>query len=59
MEDRECRINESIECTVRDCVHHSNEENYCSLNTILVSAQSEDVTDKRNTNCMSFDSKIQ
>ena len=58
MGDRECNINESIECTVRECRHHSKEANYCSLNTILVSAQNSVATEKQNTDCMSFDAKV-
>jgi hypothetical protein len=31
-----CNANKSIECTVKQCAHHCNEANYCSLDRILV-----------------------
>ena len=31
-----CNANKAIECTVAQCAHHCQGENYCSLNKILV-----------------------
>ena len=31
--------NKCIECTVRDCAHHCQNENYCSLDKILVGTE--------------------
>ena len=31
-----CHANKSIECTVQQCAYHCNNENFCSLDRILV-----------------------
>ena len=31
-----CHANKCIECTVRQCAYHCENENYCSLDRILV-----------------------
>ena len=46
--------NKSIECTVFDCTHHCESENYCSLDRILVGTHECDPTVEQCTDCMSF-----
>ena len=31
-----CNANKCIECTVKQCAHHCENENYCSLDRIMV-----------------------
>ena len=31
-----CTPNQSIKCTVTNCAHHCQDQNYCGLNTITV-----------------------
>lgn len=49
--------NRCIECTVSQCKHHCAEENYCTLERILVGTHEADPTVKQCTDCMSFDRK--
>lgn len=49
--------NRSIQCTVSQCKHHCGEENYCSLERIMVGTHEADPTVKQCTDCMSFDRK--
>ena len=51
------KANKSIECTVSQCAHHCDLENYCSLNEISVGTHETDPTAKQCTDCMSFDRK--
>ena len=37
-----CNANKCIECTVHQCAHHCQGENYCSLNKILVGTHESD-----------------
>ncbi|MBU3146703.1 DUF1540 domain-containing protein [Clostridium sp. CF012] len=48
--------NESIGCIVTECRHHSQEEQYCSLDKIQVVKHGSDNT-VEHTDCGSFDSK--
>lgn len=52
-----CNANRSIECTVHQCVHHCDTENYCSLNKILVGTHEANPTVDQCTDCMSFEKK--
>jgi len=49
--------NKSIECTVRSCAHHCENENYCSLDRILVGTHESTPTQDQCTDCMSFRKK--
>lgn len=49
--------NESIQCTIETCAHHAQEENYCSLDQILVGTHEANPTDKQCTDCESFEMK--
>ena len=51
------RVNKSIECTVSQCAHHCNAENYCSLDKILVGTHECNPTMDQCTDCMSFRKK--
>ena len=46
--------NKSIEGTVRQCEHHCQNENYCSLDRILVGTHEADPTMDQCTDCKSF-----
>lgn len=52
-----CGANRSIECTVNQCAHHCQTENYCSLNKILVGTHESNPTMDQCTDCMSFEKK--
>ena len=52
-----CNANKSIECTVRQCAHHCDEANYCSLEKILVGTHEANPAMDQCTDCMSFRKK--
>jgi len=52
-----CHANKSIECTVKSCAHHCDQENYCSLDRILVGTHEANPTQDACTDCMSFRKK--
>ena len=52
-----CHANKSIECTVQSCAHHCSNENYCSLDRILVGTHESNPTQDACTDCMSFRKK--
>jgi len=49
--------NESIKCTIKTCAHHAKDENYCSLDSILVGTHEANPTEKACTDCESFELK--
>ena len=49
-----CHANKTIECTVHQCTHHCDSENYCSLDRILVGTHESDPAVDQCTDCMSF-----
>ena len=53
MENRE-KSNPCIACTVQQCAHHSQKENYCSLDSILVGTHEHNPTEDQCTDCKSF-----
>ncbi len=53
----ENKCNRSIECTVNECRYHSNRENYCTLDKILVGTHEANPTMDQCTDCKSFDRK--
>ena len=52
-----CHANKSIECTVQQCAHHCQAENYCSLDKILVGTHELNPTMDKCTDCKSFRKK--
>ena len=48
------KINESIQCSIKNCVHHAQDENYCTLNKIKVGTHESNPTTKDCTDCDSF-----
>ncbi len=50
----ECKANESIKCTVRQCRNHCTSKDYCSLNAISVGTHEADPTECQCTDCNSF-----
>ncbi|MGG5460423.1 DUF1540 domain-containing protein [Clostridium sp. B9] len=49
--------NSSIGCTVIECKHHCNEDNYCTLNQIQVVKNTADPKCAECTDCGSFEKK--
>lgn len=52
-----CHANKSIECTVQQCANHCENENYCSLDRILVGTHEVNPTVDQCTDCKSFRTK--
>ncbi len=52
-----CNANKCIECTVQQCAHHCENENYCSLDRILVGTHEINPTVDQCTDCKSFRKK--
>ena len=53
-----CHANKSIECTVKQCAHHCEDANFCSLEKILVGTHEANPTVDQCTDCMSFRKKL-
>ncbi len=51
--------NHSIECTVDQCKHHCENQNYCTLSTIRVVTHESNPTEVACTDCSSFQKKQQ
>lgn len=49
--------NHSIKCSVTNCAHHAQSDNYCALSQIKVGASDNDPKDARSTDCESFKTK--
>ncbi|MBS5080822.1 MAG: DUF1540 domain-containing protein [Clostridiales bacterium] len=49
--------NESIKCSVNNCTHHAETENYCTLNAIKVGTHESNPTKIECTDCESFVNK--
>ena len=49
--------NKCIECTVQQCAYHCENENYCSLDRILVGTHETNPTVDQCTDCKSFRKK--
>ena len=47
--------NQTIRCTVDQCTHHENTDNYCSLDAITVVTHEANPTMEQCTDCMSFE----
>lgn len=52
------KANTSIECTVKQCEHHCQNQNYCSLNAIRVVTHEQNPTEVACTDCSSFKKKL-
>ena len=55
--DCNCNANRSIACTVHQCAHHCQGENFCSLNQITVGTHEANPTVEQCTDCLSFERK--
>ena len=51
--DKKC-ANHSIECSVHQCAHHCENENYCALNKIRVATHEPNPTETQCVDCESF-----
>ena len=51
--------NEAIGCTVNNCTHHAQGENYCTLNKIQIGTHESNPTKIECTDCESFVNKAQ
>ena len=54
---KQCHANQSIKCTVQQCVNHCENENYCSLDCITVGTHELNPTVDQCTDCKSFELK--
>ena len=52
-----CHANKCIECTVQQCAYHCGNENYCSLDRIMVGTHETNPTMDQCTVCKSFRKK--
>jgi len=50
----DCRANHCIECSVTQCKHHCETENYCALEKIRVGTHEQNPSVDQCTDCMSF-----
>lgn len=50
--------NASIKCTVDNCKHHSNGNNYCTLNKINIISHKNEPECPKCTDCSSFEKKL-
>lgn len=57
VEKKSNTANTSIECTVEQCEHHCQNQNYCTLNTIRVVTHEANPTEVACTDCSSFQKK--
>ncbi|MBQ7950205.1 MAG: DUF1540 domain-containing protein [Clostridia bacterium] len=51
------QANHSIKCTVQQCRHHCNSENYCTLDCVSIGTHEADPTMDQCTDCKSFAKK--
>ena len=49
-----CTPNQSIKCTVNNCAHHYQDQDYCGLNSITVGTHEANPTEIKCTDCESF-----
>ncbi len=49
-----CNSNKSIGCTVKECQYHCDNENYCTLEKIVVGTHESNPTNVECTDCESF-----
>ena len=49
-----CTPNQSIKCTVNNCAHHCQDNDYCGLNTIQIGTHETNPTMVECTDCQSF-----
>ena len=54
MECNNKNANQSIKCTVSQCAHHCDSEDYCSLNSIDVGTHESNPTKTQCVDCESF-----
>ena len=50
-------LNQSIKCTVSQCRHHAQAQNFCTLKDIVVGTHEANPTQKQCTDCESFELK--
>ena len=51
------QANESIKCTVQQCAHHCQQQNYCSLDCVTIGTHEKNPTEDQCTDCKSFQLK--
>ncbi len=50
-----CHANKSIRCTVEQCANHCSTSDYCALESIQVGTHEMNPTEKKCTDCQSFE----
>ena len=51
------QANESIKCTVQQCAHHCQQQNYCSLDCVTIGTHEMNPTEDQCTDSKSFQLK--
>lgn len=51
-------VNQSIKCTVQQCKYHADTQNYCTLNGITIGTHEANPTQKKCTDCESFERRM-
>lgn len=49
-----CNANKSIGCTVKQCMYHCGNENFCSLDKVNIGTHETNPTEVKCTDCESF-----
>ena len=53
------KTNECIQSTIKNCTHHADAMDYCTLDTIRIGTHEMNPTKKECTDCESFVNKMQ
>lgn len=51
-----CSANKHIECSIKNCKYHCGNDNYCSLDRIMIGSTQPNPTMCQYTDCESFES---
>ena len=51
--------NDCIQCSIKNCAHHAQSVDYCTLDTIRIGTHEANPTVKECTDCESFVNKLQ
>ncbi len=49
-----CKANQCIRCTVKECANHCTDTDYCALDSIMIGTHEANPTQAECTDCQSF-----
>lgn len=52
------QANKCIKCNVESCKNHSNEGNFCGLDSVTISSDKENPKDSQAVDCVSFEKDV-